>query len=93
MTGAGLATIVSSQADQLSYEDDAWKNGAFTEGIISALKHGKADKNKDNIITISELVSYLETSVPEMVSEVKNEIQKPKLVQNELGDISIFYIK
>ena len=89
----GLAVITSSQAEEVSYEDQTWRNGAFTEAIVRALSQGAADADNNKIVTILELFSYLEKEVPAMVLEVKNEMQHPKLVRNELGDLPLFLIQ
>lgn len=91
LTKAGLSVITSSQEDQTSYEDTAWQNGAFTEGILQALS-GKADSNRNKILTIEELYQYLQKTVPEMVKQRKNQQQMPFMTSSELGDLPIYVI-
>lgn len=86
----GLTVFSSSSKDQLSYEDNSWGNGAFTKALKSGLIEGKADSNKDKIVTLAELESFVVKSVPEMVRSVKNKIQVPVMRKNEIGDIPIF---
>ena len=88
----GFITIASSQADQYSYEDDTWRNGAFTESIIKGLRDAKADLNQNKIITTEELFKYIEREVPRLVSRIKRKQQKPKMVENDLGDIPIYVV-
>jgi len=88
----GLTTFVSSQGDELSYEDSAWKNGAFTEAIIKGLSEGEADLDKNYIVTVNELSSYLTAEVPRMVLDKKGKPQNPKLLSNDLGDVAIYFI-
>ena len=56
--------ITSSGPDQLSNEDEGWGGGrgVFSYYLINGLE-GQAEKNNDGIITVSELKSYLETSL------------------------------
>ncbi len=91
LTKAGISVITSSQEDQTSYEDTAWQNGAFTEGILQALK-GKGDSNRNGILTIEELYQYLRKAVPEMVKQRKNQLQMPFMTSSELGDLPIYVI-
>ena len=88
---SGISVLTSSQAEQTSYEDEVWQNGAFTEGILQALE-GAGDKNRDGIITIGELYSYLQKAVPEMVKKRKNQLQMPFMTSNELGDLPIYVV-
>ncbi|MEZ4824927.1 MAG: caspase family protein [Bacteroidia bacterium] len=91
-TREGFITIASSQAEQYSYEDDMWKNGAFTEAIVKALGSSLADTDKNKIITTTELYDYISKEVPRIVKTVKRQDQVPKLVENDLGDIPLFVV-
>lgn len=89
----GLTTIVSSDADELSYEDKTWKNGAFTEAIVKALDKGKCDTDRNKIVTIDELFTYLKREVPEMVNKVKKQPQNPQMVSTGLNNVPIYILK
>ena len=91
-TREGFITIASSQANQYSYEDPAWQNGAFSEAIISGLKEGKADADRDHIITTNELFTYISQEIPHLVKTVKNKAQVPKMAENNMGDIPFFVV-
>ncbi|MEZ4776222.1 MAG: caspase family protein [Bacteroidia bacterium] len=91
-TREGFITIASSQAEQYSYEDDVWKNGAFTEAIVKALGSAQADTDRNKIITTTELYDYISREVPRIVKTVKRQDQVPKLVENDLGDIPLFVV-
>ncbi|MDX2249397.1 MAG: caspase family protein [Bacteroidia bacterium] len=91
-TREGFITIASSQAEQYSYEDDVWKNGAFTESIVKALGSALADTDRNKIITTTELYDYISKEVPRIVKTVKRQDQVPKLVENDLGDIPLFVV-
>jgi hypothetical protein len=89
----GFAVLSSSSKDEESYEDVKWQNGAFTEGLILGLKEGRADADKNGIISLLELEKYLKSEIPNMVKEIKNKPQNPLLTKNELGDLPIFIIE
>lgn len=99
----GLHTITSCQSDQLSYEDEAWQNGAFTEAMLDAFSGNtfssdmgkyQADENKDRLITLGELYSFLKLHVPNLVSTEKGKLQVPDAPQEELEmDLPIFWLK
>jgi len=88
----GITTFVSSQGDELSYEDKSWKNGAFTEAIMKGLQGAEADSDQNYIITVNELSTYLSKEVPKMVMDKKGKPQNPKLLTNDLGDVAIYFI-
>ena len=98
-TISGMSTFTSCRKREKSYEDEKWQNGAFTEAILEALKNqsfadkkGKeyrADIDKDGIITIGELKSFLANRVPYLVETQKKDAptkQVPLMTNNELGD-------
>jgi len=89
---SGTTTFVSSQGDELSYEDSSWKNGAFTEAILQGLKEGKADADSNFIVTVNELSDFLKMQVPRMVMDKKGKPQNPKMLSNDLGDVAIYFI-
>lgn len=59
---AEIAVMVSSQSYQNSIEDKALQQGVFSYFLIHGLR-GAADKNKDNIITMTELHAFVYQSV------------------------------
>jgi Caspase domain len=70
----GLNMLVSCQPDEYSYEDDAWRNGAFTHALVRALKsfttqHKVMDTNADHKLDIAELFAYVRKTVPELVDK------------------------
>lgn len=89
---SGLSAMVSSRADEASYEDIRWRNGAFTEAIIEGLKGGKADSDGNSLITVDELWEYIKNRVPRLVLTVKNAAQHPRLLKNEMGPVPIYSI-
>jgi hypothetical protein len=57
-----VTIFTSSSAGELSVEDDAWQNGAFTEALLEALRQG--DPDHDGLVCVSDLSSYLTQRVP-----------------------------
>ncbi len=86
----GLTILTSSSESEESHEDIKWRNGAFTESLIEGMENGKADLNKNGIITINEIADFVKMEVPRIVKEVKNKKQTPLLNRNELGDVAIY---
>ncbi|HMQ48159.1 MAG TPA: caspase family protein [Saprospiraceae bacterium] len=77
----GLNTMASCGANEMSYEDAFWQNGAFTEAILEAFSNTsvegpngsyQADADANSIITLAELYDYLRQRVPDLVK-----LQKP----------------
>lgn len=102
-TVAGLSTIASCQENQLSYEDDLWKNGAFTEAILEAFENKRcSDENgifqasSDAEITIKELYQFLQRRVPGLIRTYKKDSpteQIPHRPFNQLNeDMPIFFV-
>ena len=57
-TKGGLALLMSSKSEEVSLEDGGLRSGIFSYYMVKGLK-GKADANKDKIITIQELYDYV----------------------------------
>ncbi len=92
----GLAVFASSSADEQSYEDGSWKNGAFTEAILQGLLEGQADTgafgNANGIVTLSELERFITKRVPDLVQAAKRKDQHPVLTRNDLGNLPLFVL-
>ena len=54
---SGRAIITSSKLGELSWEAPNAKNSVFTHNFLEGLK-GKADKNKDGIVTLNQAYEY-----------------------------------
>ncbi|MBI5719143.1 MAG: caspase family protein [Burkholderiales bacterium] len=61
----GVVVFSSSTGRQLSYEDNAWGNGAFTKALVEGLG-GKADYQKTGRITHKMLDLYVSERVKEL---------------------------
>ncbi|HMQ90002.1 MAG TPA: caspase family protein [Flavilitoribacter sp.] len=103
----GLNTMSSCGASEMSYEDAAWENGAFTEAILEAFGNKEvtgpggayhADADNNGIITLAELYNYLRLRVPQMVRQQKPGAptnQTPFMPGNEMDarQLPIFVVK
>jgi WD40 repeat protein len=56
--GTGTTVISAAAGRGYALESPQWNNGVFTYSIINGLKNRAADKNRDGVITISELKDY-----------------------------------
>lgn len=89
--------IVSCQANEYSYEDDKWENGAFTKALIEGFEDFKVNKNvdtnKDNALDLQELFRYVERQVPVLVSKKRPKAiteQHPVLMTNGSRPLVLF---
>ncbi len=71
--GTGAMVISSAGGGEFAYEGGNWNNGIFTYTVIEGLTTGKADRNENQEITVSELRNY----VFDKVSELTNGLQNP----------------
>jgi Caspase domain len=78
--------ILSSDANEYSYEDKVWQNSAFTKAIMEAIGNEKVDMqeglgianaNHDNTLTLEELMLFLRKRVSFMVTKQKGQRQTP----------------
>jgi WD40 repeat protein len=56
--GTGTTVISAAAGKGYALESPQWNNGVFTYSILNGLKNKAADKNRDGVITISELKDY-----------------------------------
>lgn len=103
----GMSTLTSCRANELSYEDAAWENGAFTEAILEAFANKicsddtgtyHADANDNKIVTLGELYDFLQRRVPQMVSKQKTQApttQTPFMPESRLSkeDMPVYVIE
>jgi hypothetical protein len=73
----GTAFLLSSSADEESFEISSYGRSIFTHYILEGLK-GAANANGDDIITVTELFEYAEANVRVLAARVKKE-QTPLL--------------
>jgi hypothetical protein len=101
-TESDLVCITSSNRNELSYEDEKWQNGAFTEAVMEALtnatvsingKKSKADKDNDGLVELQELYDFISLRIPQMVQDAKKKPQTPQLKDANRTNFPIFYVR
>ncbi|MEL6866380.1 MAG: peptidase C14 caspase catalytic subunit p20, partial [Bacteroidota bacterium] len=58
----GTALIMSSKSDETSLESSGLRQGVFSHFLIRGLK-GEADENKNKLVSIEELFSFIYSNV------------------------------
>lgn len=76
-TAPGTAFMLSSSADEESFEISSYGRSIFTHYVLEGLK-GAANANDDEVITVKELFEYAASNVRILASRVKKE-QTPLL--------------
>ena len=64
----GAIVFASSTGSQVSYEDSAWDNGAFTKALLEGLEGAAVYGNTKGLITVKRLDLYLSDRVNELTS-------------------------
>jgi uncharacterized caspase-like protein len=74
------AALFASSVGQRSYESPAKKQGLFAAALIEAIKGRAANRQRE--VTLSELVKYLQTAVPQEAQRESgpNAVQRPQAV-------------
>jgi WD40 repeat protein len=70
--GTGAVVISSSSGNEYSLEGAQWSNGVFTYSILQGLTAGRADRNGDGVVTVSELQSYVIDEVRRLTRGAQN---------------------
>ena len=73
--GKGRVIISSCSANEISKEDDNLQHGVFSYYMLEGLK-GRADQDGDDIITVSELFSYISRKVPQASAQDQHPVKK-----------------
>jgi hypothetical protein len=78
----GAVVFASSTGNQVSLENPAWGNGAFTKGLVEGLS-GAADAKKTGVVRLSALEEYVYDRVKELTEgRQKPMVAKPKTIEN-----------
>ena len=75
----GVNIIGASGGAEYALESGQWNNGVFTASVIEGLMDKKADWDKDEDVSVSELRDYLGQRIPELTGNA----QKPSVVAFE----------
>jgi hypothetical protein len=71
-----VVALAAANGKQLSFEDAAWGDGAFTKAILEGVADGKADPEQLGVITMLDLGRYVSKRVPVLT----NQRQEPVLM-------------
>lgn len=82
--GSGTSVVSSAGGAEYAMEGKEWKNGIFTYCMVSGLKDGKADVNKDGKVMLSELQKYLQTEVPRLTSGKQTPTSRTENLYNDV---------
>lgn len=66
----GTALLLSSKSEETSLEDSGLRQGVFSHFLMKGLK-GEADKNKNKVVTITELYNYVYSKVTSYTMNVQ----------------------
>lgn len=79
----GVVVLSSSTGKQLSQERDEWRNGAFTEALLSGFGGGADFLPKDGVVSIDELELYVKDKVKTLTAGRQHPVAvKPKEARN-----------
>jgi uncharacterized caspase-like protein len=79
----GVVVFGASQGRELSLENPAWGNGAFTKAVVEGIRDGKAALLNKKAITLSELDAYITDRVKELTDGRQHPVmQKPGTIAN-----------
>ncbi|THJ20233.1 MAG: hypothetical protein CAF44_011360 [Nitrospira sp. CG24D] len=73
--GKGRVVLTASKASEVSEEREDLGHGVFTYYLLEGLK-GKADADKDGIVTVDEAYSYVSKKVPEATGQNQHPVKK-----------------
>jgi len=73
--GKGRVIIASCSANEVSKEDATHRHGLFTYYLLEGLR-GKADFDKDGLITVDEAFGYLSKTVPRASGQDQHPVKK-----------------
>jgi hypothetical protein len=73
--GKGRVIITASGANEVSAENDSLKQGVFTYYLVEGLR-GKADADKDGVITVDEAYQYVSETVPRATGQEQHPVKK-----------------
>ncbi|MFH2142611.1 MAG: caspase family protein [Bacteroidota bacterium] len=87
--GTGAVVISSAGGGEFAFEGKQWNNGVFTYSLREGIISGFADKNKDEIITVSELKNYM----TKRVLILTNGLQKPTMREENIENDFVIWKK
>ena len=73
--GRGKVIITASSANEVSVEKDELQHGVFTYYLLEGLR-GKADMDRDSMITVDEAYRYVYEQVPKATGQEQHPVKK-----------------
>ena len=77
--GTGTAVIGAAGAAAFAFESEKWKNGVFTFSVLSGLKTGLADLNRDGETTTNELQQFVGGEVARLTRGAQKPVARQEL--------------
>ena len=74
-SGKGRVIITASGSNEVSAENEDLQHGVFTYYLIEGLQ-GKADMDKDGLITVDEVYRYVSEQVPRATGQEQHPVKK-----------------
>jgi hypothetical protein len=76
----GVVVFMASMGREFSVENADWGHGAFTKALLDGMR-GAADYEKDDLLHLSELQTYVQRTVPKLTNNNQHPtIHKPQTV-------------
>lgn len=75
VSGRGKVIITASAANEVSVEKDEMQHGVFTYYLLEGLR-GKADLDRDSMITVDEAYRYVYEQVPRATGQEQHPVKK-----------------
>jgi len=73
--GRGRVILSASRANEVSVENDDLGHGVFTYYVLEGLR-GKADFDRDGVITVDELYTYIADKIPAATGQNQHPVKK-----------------
>jgi WD40 repeat protein len=79
----GITVISSAGGADYALESDLWNNGAFTHSLVSGLRDGTPDLDRNGVVTIYDLLNYLQIDVPRITNGYQVPTYRSENVEND----------
>jgi uncharacterized caspase-like protein len=76
--GKGRVLLCASEPNEVAQESDKLKHGVFTYYLLDGMK-GKADADKDGLVSVQEIYRYLTKRVPVQTRQTQHPIMKGEM--------------
>ena len=73
--GKGTVILSASGANEVSAENEDFQHGIFTYYLLEGLR-GKADSDKDGLVTVDEVYRYVSEQVPRATNQEQHPVKK-----------------